>query len=160
MEWNYNTHDKELLAVFIAFKRWCNYLEGSTHPVDTVTDHKNLEYFTTTKKLTQCQVRWSEFLSQFNLKIWFRPGWLGAKPDALTCQWDVYGGRMMECNVQPIFSSQQVTDLQLLVRTGMLEEPDMVAMEIMDTNQLMSNIKEATEGNPLMVSILQKSDKT
>ena len=63
-EQNYNTHDKELLAVFIAFKRWYNYLEGLTHPVDTVMDHKNLEYFTTTKK----------FLSQFNLKIWFRPG--------------------------------------------------------------------------------------
>src|SRR5260370_41839774 len=70
-EWNYDTHDKELLAIFIAFKRWHNYLEGSTHPVDTVMDHKNLEHFMTTKKLTQCQVRWSEFLSQFNLKILF-----------------------------------------------------------------------------------------
>jgi len=98
-EWNYDTHNKELLAVFVAFERWCNYLEGSTHPVDTVMDHKNLEYFTMTKKLTQCQVRWSEFLSQFNLKIWFRPRWLGAKPDALTCWWDVYGDRTMECNV-------------------------------------------------------------
>ena len=45
-EWNYDTHDKELLVVFVAFKRWCNYLEGSTHPVDMVMDHKNknLEY--------------------------------------------------------------------------------------------------------------------
>ena len=108
-EWNYDTHNKELLAVFVAFERWCNYLEGSTHPVDTVMDHKNLEYFTMTKKLTQCQVRWSEFLSQFNLKIWFRPGWLGAKPDSLTCQWDVYGDRMIECNIQPIFFNQQVS---------------------------------------------------
>ena len=72
-EQNYNTHNKEPLVVFVAFKRWHNYLEGSTHPMDTVTDHKNLEYFTT-KKLMQHQVRWSEFLSQFNLKIWFRPG--------------------------------------------------------------------------------------
>src|SRR5260370_33281590 len=63
MEQNYDTHDKELLVIFIAFKRWHNY------PVDTVTDHKNLEYFMTTKKLMQCQVRWSEFLLPFNLKI-------------------------------------------------------------------------------------------
>ena len=56
-EWNYDTHDKELLAVFVAFKRWHNYLEGLTHPVDMVTDHKNLEYFTMTKKLMQHQVR-------------------------------------------------------------------------------------------------------
>ena len=33
-------------------KSWCHYLEGSTFPVDVVTDHKNLEYFATTKVLT------------------------------------------------------------------------------------------------------------
>src|SRR5260370_17205231 len=79
---NYDTHDKELLAVFVAFKRWCNYLEGSTHPVDMVTDHKNLEHFTMTMKLMQCQVRWSKFLSQFNLKIRFRPSQFRPKLDA------------------------------------------------------------------------------
>src|SRR5260370_14499754 len=42
----------------------------------------------------------------------------------------------------------------------MLEEPDIIAMETMDTSQLMSNIKEAMEGDPLVVSILQKLDKT
>src|SRR5260370_42431599 len=84
MEWNYDTHNKELLMVFVAFKRWCHYLEGSTHAVDTVMDHKNLEYFTTTTKLTQSQVQWSKFLLQFNLKIYFRLGRLGAKPDAMT----------------------------------------------------------------------------
>ena len=83
----------------MAFKRWHNYLEGATHPVDTVMDHKNLEYFTTTKKLTQCQVRWSEFLSPFNFKICFRPGQLGAKPDALTHRWDIYEGKDVEGNL-------------------------------------------------------------
>jgi len=41
-----------LLAIFEAFKKWRHYLEGSTFPVDVVTDHKNLEYFSTTKILT------------------------------------------------------------------------------------------------------------
>src|SRR5260370_20041811 len=113
-----------------------------------------------TKKLMQHQVRWSEFLSQFNLKIWFRPRWLGAKPDALTCQWDVYRDRRMECNVQPIFSSKQVDDPEFPVRTGTLEEPDTEAMGIMDTNQLMKNIKEAMESDPLTINILQKLDST
>src|SRR5260370_26675026 len=113
-----------------------------------------------TKKLTQHQVRWSEFLSQFNLKIWFRPRWLGAKPDALTCQWDVYGDRMAECNIQPIFLSKQVDDLEFPVRTGTLEESDMGAMEIMDTNQLTKNIKEVMESDPLTINILQKLDST
>ena len=53
-ELNYDVHDKELLAIFEAFKHWWHYLEGSAEPVDIVTDHKNLEYFSTTKVLTNC----------------------------------------------------------------------------------------------------------
>jgi len=83
-ELNYNVHDKELLAIFEAFKIWQHYLEGSTLPIDVVTDHKNLEYFSTTKVLTRRQARWSEYLSQFNLVIRFRPRRLGTKLDALT----------------------------------------------------------------------------
>ena len=83
----------------MAFKRWHNYLEGVTHPVDTVMDHKNLEYFTTTKKLTQCQVRWSEFLLPFSFKICFRPRQLGAKLDALTRRWGIYKGKDVEGNL-------------------------------------------------------------
>jgi len=52
-ELNYNVYDKELLAIFEAFKIWRHYLEGSTLPIDVVTDHKNLEYFLTTKVLTR-----------------------------------------------------------------------------------------------------------
>ena len=62
-ELNYDTHDKELLAIFEGFKHWRQYLEGSAIPVDVATDHKNLEYFATTKLLTRHQARWSEYLS-------------------------------------------------------------------------------------------------
>src|SRR5258708_28335612 len=89
-ERNYHTHNKELLAIFEAFKSWRHFLEGVATTIDTVMDHKNLEYFNTSKKLTHWQARWSEFLLQFNLRIHFRPGRLGSKPDALTCRWDVY----------------------------------------------------------------------
>ena len=89
-EINYDTHDKELLAIFKAFTKWRHYLEGAPLPIDVVTDHKNLEYFTTTKVLTRQQVRWSEYLSAFNMAIRFQPGRLGRKPDMLTRQWDVY----------------------------------------------------------------------
>ena len=51
-ELNYNVHNKELLAIFDAFKIWWHYLEGSTFPIDVVTDHKNLKYFSTTKILS------------------------------------------------------------------------------------------------------------
>ena len=62
-ELNYNMHDKELLAIFEAFKHWRQYLKGSGAPIDMVTDHTNLEYFSTTKLLNCQQARWSEFLS-------------------------------------------------------------------------------------------------
>ena len=83
-ELNYDTHDKELLAIFSAFKTWHHYLEGTSDLVDVVTDHKNLEYFSTTKMLTRRQAQWSEYLSQFNMVIQFRPGKLGEKLDSLT----------------------------------------------------------------------------
>jgi len=89
-ELNYNTHDKELLAIFEAFKIWWHYLEGPAYPINVVTDYKNLEYFSTTKVLTRRQARWSKYLSQFNLVIRFRSGCLGTKLDALTRRWNVY----------------------------------------------------------------------
>ena len=54
-ELNYDTHDKELLAIFKPFKSWHHYLEGPTFPIDVMTDHKNLEYFSTSKVLTHQQ---------------------------------------------------------------------------------------------------------
>src|SRR4029077_7227646 len=83
-ELNYDTHDKELLAIYEAFRSWHHYLEGSWNPIDVVTNHKNLEYFSTTKLLTQQQAQWSEFLLQFNMIVCFHSGKLGAKPDVLS----------------------------------------------------------------------------
>ena len=40
-ELNYDTHNKKFLVIFEAFTTWCYYLEGSTSPIDVVTDHKN-----------------------------------------------------------------------------------------------------------------------
>jgi len=76
-ELNYNIYDKELLAIFEAFKKWQHYLERTPAPVKVFTDHKNLVYFCELKVLSYRQARWSEFLSQFNLIIKFRPGRLG-----------------------------------------------------------------------------------
>ena len=115
-ELNYDTHDKELLAIFEAFKHWRHYLKGSASPVDMVTDHKNLEYFSSSKVLTRHQACWSEYLSQFNLTIHFHSGRLGAKPDALTHHWDVYPkegdrdyARVNPHNLKPMFTQEQLT---------------------------------------------------
>ena len=115
-ELNYDIYNKELLVIFKAFKIWRHYLEGSASPIDVVTDHKNLKYFSTTKILTCQQARWSEYLSQFNLVIHFYPRRLGSKPDTLTRRWDVYpkGGDNSYASVNPhnfclVFTHEQIT---------------------------------------------------
>jgi len=84
-ELNYDIHNKELLAIIEAFKKWRHYLEGTLTSVEVFTDHKNLTYFCDTKSFSWRQVQWSKFLSQFNLIICFRPGRLGTKLDTLIC---------------------------------------------------------------------------
>jgi len=125
LELNYNIHDKELLAIFEVFKIWRHYLEGSASPINVVMDHKNLEYFLTTKILICQQARWSEYLSQFNLVIRFCPGCLGTKPDALTRRWDVYPkegdnsyASVNPHNFYPVFTHEQITaSLQVTILT-------------------------------------------
>jgi hypothetical protein len=83
-ELNYQIYDKELLAIVSAFKHWRHYLEFSITPTIVLTDHKNLEYFTTTRALSRRQVRWSEILADFNFTIQYRPGKSNGAADALS----------------------------------------------------------------------------
>jgi len=68
-ECNYEIYDKELMAIVRAFEKWRAELQSVENPISVLTDHKNLEYFTTTKLLNCRQARWTQFLSQFNFKI-------------------------------------------------------------------------------------------
>ena len=83
-ECNYEIYDKELLAIVKALEEWRPELQGTTDTFDIITDHKNLQTFMITKQLNQRQVRWAEFLSQFNLVITYRPGAKATLPDALS----------------------------------------------------------------------------
>jgi len=83
-ECNYEIYDKELLAIVKCFEQWRPELEATGIPVSVFTDHKSLEYFMTTKKLTRRQARWAELLSEFNFVITYRPGKQNEKADALT----------------------------------------------------------------------------
>ncbi|KAL1952468.1 hypothetical protein VTO42DRAFT_5289 [Malbranchea cinnamomea] len=82
-ECNYEIHDKELLAIVKCCREWESELK-SVRDFLVLTDHKNLTYFTTTKKLNERQIRWQEFLSQFNFRIKYRPGHEGTLPDVLS----------------------------------------------------------------------------
>jgi len=81
---NYEIHDKELLAILEAFREWKHYLLGVDEPVTVYTDHQKLQYFLTTKVWNPRQIRWAQWLANFNFKIVYRPGSRGGKPDALS----------------------------------------------------------------------------
>jgi len=52
-ECNHEIYDKKLLAIIRAFEEWRPHLEGSCHPIWVLSDHKNLEYFMSTKLLNR-----------------------------------------------------------------------------------------------------------
>ena len=52
-ERNYEIHDKEMLAIIRALEEWRHFLEGAEHSFEIWTDHKNLEYFMSAKKLNR-----------------------------------------------------------------------------------------------------------
>ena len=152
-ELNYDTYDKELLAIFEAFKIWRHYLEDPAYPIDVVIDYKNLEYFSTTKVLTWRQAWWSKYLFQFNLVIRFRPGHLGTKLDTLTRQWDVYptGGNTSYAtvnshNFKPIFTQEQ---LAASVQATILLFPSLRPATVVDLDILHQDILSALPGDPI-----------
>ena len=81
---NYDVHDKEMLGIIRALEAWRHYLEGAKQEIDIWTDHQNLKYFMTAKKLNHQQVRWALFLSRFNFHLTHKAGTLMKKADALS----------------------------------------------------------------------------
>ena len=81
-ELNYPIHEKELLAIIRALKKWRVDLLGSTFFI--YTDHKTLKNFNVQKDLSHCQVRWMEFMSQFDAKVVYIKGEENTVADALS----------------------------------------------------------------------------
>lgn len=85
-EINYDVGDREQLAMKAAFEEWWHWLEGAKHPFTVLTDHKNLEYLRTAKRLNSRQARWFLFFSCFQFTITYRPGSKNMKADTLSRQ--------------------------------------------------------------------------
>ncbi|MBW0593833.1 hypothetical protein O181_133548 [Austropuccinia psidii MF-1] len=101
-ELNYEIHDKELLGIVWALKRWRAFLLSLSSPFEVLTNHSCLQYFMTSKVLTRCQACWAEFLSEFHFSITYLPGRLATLPDALSRRDDVYPerGRFSSARIQ------------------------------------------------------------
>ena len=81
-ELNYPVHEKKLLAIIRALAKWRTDLLG--YRFEVWTDHKTLEYFPTQKDMSRRQVRWMEFLSQYDASIHYLPGEKNCVADALS----------------------------------------------------------------------------
>ena len=66
-ERNLGIYEKELLAILHALDTWKHYLLGALFVLRT--DHQSLKYFLTQTKLSDKQMRWEIFLSQFSFNI-------------------------------------------------------------------------------------------
>jgi hypothetical protein len=128
--------------------------------INVITNHKNLEYFSSTKMLTRRQACWSGYLSAFNMVIHFRPGKLGERPDSLTCRVDYYlkrGDRDYTLanpqNLHPIFLQEQLAaslHTTYLCKTA-LDAASLVDSftPILDAAALVEDIKAGLHVNPL-----------
>ncbi|CAJ0932319.1 unnamed protein product, partial [Ranitomeya imitator] len=83
-ERNYDVGNRELLAMKWAFEEWRHWLEGARHRVVVLTDHKNLIYLESARRLNPRQARWSLFFSRFNFVVSYLPGSKNVKADALS----------------------------------------------------------------------------
>jgi hypothetical protein len=139
-ECNYDIYDKELLAIFDSFKVWRHYLEGSPHPIQIFCDHKNLEYFNSTKILTRRQVRWSLILNSYKYVFNFRPGKRNTKVDAFTRRHDFEEGGNAKASseepqvllrpiqVSPLQSASEPSDVVTRVKAGYDRDPTVKAL--------------------------------
>ena len=61
-----------MLGTIRALEDWRHFLEGL--PFELVTNHKNIEWWTTARDLNRRQARWSLYLSRFDFKVTYRKG--------------------------------------------------------------------------------------
>jgi hypothetical protein len=84
VEINYKIHDKEFLTIMDVFEEWHHLFEGVRHETIAYLDHRNLQYFLTTRVLNQCQAQWALSLSQFRFVITYHFGHQQGKLDTLS----------------------------------------------------------------------------
>lgn len=81
-ERNYPTQERELLAILFACKTWRCFVEGSTYEV--FTDHRPLQYYNTSNKVSPRLVRWMQDLEMYQPTLIWKKGDENVVADALS----------------------------------------------------------------------------
>jgi hypothetical protein len=81
---NYDTEDRELLAIVWALKEWRHYIQGSGHTTIVLSDHNNLQHFKVPQTIGQQMARWTLYLSEFDIKLVHIPEKKNIQADSLS----------------------------------------------------------------------------
>jgi hypothetical protein len=114
-ELNYPIYDKEFLAIVNCFKEFRHYLMGSMHKIKVYTDHQNITHFATTQELNRRQLRYAEYLSEFDFVIIHRKGSENGRADAISRRPDYdtgttkFNGQVLETNEKGEYQFTQQT---------------------------------------------------
>ncbi|QRW27810.1 hypothetical protein RhiXN_02405 [Rhizoctonia solani] len=128
-EANYDTHNKELLAIIKALEEWRIFLEATERPIQVFTDHWNLEYWMQAQTFNQRHAQWQVFLSDFNFEIHYCPGKQSGKPDALSRRLDYINlPTELEVMLQPeVFANTSEEEVEIVteIRSKLREDPSL-----------------------------------
>lgn len=121
-ERNYEIHDRELLAIIRALEEWRHFLQGAKHQVEIFTDHKNLEYFLSARKLNRRQARWSGRLADYDYVLKHKPGSSMGKPDALSRRPDHREGVEEDNSNVVLITAEHIASLRVEVQEAVTTE--------------------------------------
>ncbi|MBW0582902.1 hypothetical protein O181_122617, partial [Austropuccinia psidii MF-1] len=136
-ELNYEIHDKELLGIVWALKRWRALLLSISSPFEVPTNHSSLQYFMSSKILTRRQARWAEFLSEFHFSITYRPGRLATLSDALSFRDNIYPERGED------FISKNPINYQKIIKQDEIQASKFFAVKVDSFSSLVDSIQKS-----------------
>ncbi|KAF8757571.1 hypothetical protein RHS01_03655 [Rhizoctonia solani] len=128
-EANYDTHDKELLAIIKALEERRIFLEATDKPIQVFTDHRNLEYWMQARTFNHRHAQWRIFLSDFNFEIHYCPGKQSGKPDALSRRSDYINAPQEPEIMLPseVFANTSEAELEIVteIRGKLKDDPSL-----------------------------------
>ncbi|QRV82833.1 Transposon Tf2-7 polyprotein [Ceratobasidium sp. AG-Ba] len=130
---NYDTANKELLAIVESLKHWRIYLEGTILPVTVFTDHRNLERWKNAETFNRRHARWHMELASFNFEIHYRPGKMSNKPDALSTRHDhedIPNPQQIMINAERFkgFKANIEIDIISMIREGLSDDESLTTL--------------------------------
>ncbi|MBW0519458.1 hypothetical protein O181_059173 [Austropuccinia psidii MF-1] len=152
-ELNYEIHDKELLGIVWAFKRWRAFLLSLSSHFEVLTNHSSLQYFMSSKILTCSQAFWAEFLSEFHFSITYHPGPLATLTDAFSCWDNVYPEKGED------FISKNPTNFQQLIKQDEFQPSRYFAVKVESFSNFIDSIQKALWQDSQYISILRELGK-